>query len=312
MLTGWPPFYDKNLRKMCEQILKSDLAFPPACAASPEARDFIRNLLMRDPAARLGARAGGVEELKRHPFFRGLDWEALERRELEAPFKPAVSSDTDITNFDTTFTSEKAQLTPPLPTSELVSRGRGGGGGRQQSRPAEAIGHQQGVPAAPHAHPPSAGMRGTPCCYVSRASATTASPTGTPPSPRTAATRRPVHAQSAAEAADEFSDFGFVDLTRLKSSLMSMLGVGAKGGAAGKAGGEGDEDDEVPTSTGAGLGVAEGTGGAAGSSGAGGEGSDRVDHRDAPVTPELLAHLQRVADGVATPVGATAAGGAGR
>ena len=25
MLTGWPPFYDKNLRKMCEQILRSDL-----------------------------------------------------------------------------------------------------------------------------------------------------------------------------------------------------------------------------------------------------------------------------------------------
>jgi serine/threonine protein kinase len=119
MLTGWPPFYDKNLRKMCEQILKSDLTFPASCTASPEARDLIRGLLMRDPTQRLGCRAGGVEDIKRHPFFRTIDWEKLERKELEAPFKPTVSSDTDITNFDSTFTNEPAALTPPLP-SELV------------------------------------------------------------------------------------------------------------------------------------------------------------------------------------------------
>jgi hypothetical protein len=118
MLTGWPPFYDKNLRKMCEQILKSDLAFPSACSASAEARDLIRGLLMRDPAARLGSRAGGVDEIKRHAFFAGLDWDALERREVEPPFKPTVASETDITNFDATFTSEPAELTPPDP-SEL-------------------------------------------------------------------------------------------------------------------------------------------------------------------------------------------------
>ena len=62
LLTGWPPFYDKNLRKMCEQILRSELQFPPQCAASPEARDLIRALLQRDPAQRLGSRRaeGGV------------------------------------------------------------------------------------------------------------------------------------------------------------------------------------------------------------------------------------------------------------
>jgi len=48
----WPPFYDKNLRKMCEYILKSDLAFPATCTASAEARDLIRGLLMRAPGDR--------------------------------------------------------------------------------------------------------------------------------------------------------------------------------------------------------------------------------------------------------------------
>ena len=119
MLTGWPPFYDKNLRKMCEQILKSDLAFPSNCTASAEARDLIRGLLQRDPAVRLGSRAGGAEDIRRHPFFKGVDWNALEALRVEPPFKPKVESETDITNFDTSFTSEPAVLTPPAP-SELV------------------------------------------------------------------------------------------------------------------------------------------------------------------------------------------------
>lgn len=134
---------------MCEQILKSDLHFPPGCEASADARDFIRSLLMRDPASRLGSRAGGVSEIKGHPFFKGeatmqgfrvratakcvrlsiagIDWEKLEAKAIEPLFKPKVDSDTDIGNFDASFTSEPAVLTPPAP-SELVrsfaTRGR--------------------------------------------------------------------------------------------------------------------------------------------------------------------------------------------
>ena len=124
MLTGWPPFYDKNLRKMCEQILRSDLTFPPGCTASPEARDIIRSLLSRDPAARLGSRhPDGAQDIKNHPFFKGANWEKLERKEVTPPFVPrpegGVESDTDIANFDTTFTSEPAVITPP-PPSELA------------------------------------------------------------------------------------------------------------------------------------------------------------------------------------------------
>jgi hypothetical protein len=42
----------------------------------------------------------------------------MEKGEVEPPFKPRVGSETDIANFDTTFTSEPATLTPPAP-SEL-------------------------------------------------------------------------------------------------------------------------------------------------------------------------------------------------
>ncbi|CAE7331506.1 gad8 [Symbiodinium sp. KB8] len=116
MLTGWPPFYDKSLRRMCEQILRADLRFPPGCAASAEARDLIRQLLRRDPLRRLGSGAGGADEIRAHPFFASMDWDALASRELKPPFCPRVESDTDIANFDTTFTAEPAVLTPPAPT----------------------------------------------------------------------------------------------------------------------------------------------------------------------------------------------------
>jgi len=124
MLTGWPPFYDKNLRKMCEQILKSDLQFS-SCNASAEAKDLIRGLLQRDPAQRLGSRAGGVGDIKAHPFFRGTDWDLVEKCAIEPPFRPKVDSETDIANFDVTFTNEPAVLTPPAPSelSEAAAAG---------------------------------------------------------------------------------------------------------------------------------------------------------------------------------------------
>lgn len=131
MLTGWPPFYDKNLRRMCEAILRADLQFPPHSDVTPQAQDFIRQLLARDPAKRLGSRGTGVEEVKAHPFFAGLDWGKLERKEMEPPFKPLASAsgarpaggrtgeggaDDLASNFDSTFTSEPAVITPPEPS----------------------------------------------------------------------------------------------------------------------------------------------------------------------------------------------------
>jgi serine/threonine protein kinase len=113
MLTGWPPFYDKSLRRMCEQILRADLRFPPGCAASAEARNLIRQLLRREPERRLGS--GPDAEVRSHPFFASVDWESLQRRDIEPPFCPHVENDTDIANFDATFTAEPAVLTPPAP-----------------------------------------------------------------------------------------------------------------------------------------------------------------------------------------------------
>lgn len=43
-------------------------------------------LFERDPSRRLGV----VGDIRLHPFFKGINWQSLERKEVEPPFKPKV------------------------------------------------------------------------------------------------------------------------------------------------------------------------------------------------------------------------------
>jgi len=47
---------------------------------SPAARDFVSRLLQRKPAKRLGMLQGRAADVRRHRWFDGFDWAALERR----------------------------------------------------------------------------------------------------------------------------------------------------------------------------------------------------------------------------------------
>lgn len=51
---------------------------------------MIQRLLERKPAKRLGMLSGKAQDVKRHKWFEGLDWEALEARRLTPPRKPRV------------------------------------------------------------------------------------------------------------------------------------------------------------------------------------------------------------------------------
>lgn len=64
-----------------------------------------------DPKQRLGAR-GGSAEIKKHPFFEGIDFVRLAQRRIEAPYKPAVRFPADVGNFDPEFTGQTPHLTP--------------------------------------------------------------------------------------------------------------------------------------------------------------------------------------------------------
>jgi len=106
MLTGWPPFYDKNIKIMCKKILNAPLVFPEHPKVSKEAQDLIKELLQKDPVKRIS-----VAGIKAHPFFASIDWAKLERKEVTPPFVPLVSgSETDVRYFDQEFTKEKVPV----------------------------------------------------------------------------------------------------------------------------------------------------------------------------------------------------------
>uniref|UniRef100_A0A8C7EFJ1 AGC-kinase C-terminal domain-containing protein n=1 Tax=Nothoprocta perdicaria TaxID=30464 RepID=A0A8C7EFJ1_NOTPE len=61
---------------------------------------------------RLGSVAlGGEGAILRHPYFKELDWDLLNQRQMEPPFRPRIVRD-DVSNFDPDFIKEEPILTP--------------------------------------------------------------------------------------------------------------------------------------------------------------------------------------------------------
>jgi serine/threonine protein kinase len=104
MLTGWPPFYSADRKELFEQIRHSELDLGDTQHLSEAARDILRRLLHKDPRQRLGCSAADSADIKAHPFFAGVDWGALLRREIPAPWRPAVTGPADTQFFSSEFT----------------------------------------------------------------------------------------------------------------------------------------------------------------------------------------------------------------
>lgn len=97
MLAGYPPFFDDHPLGIYEKILRGDIAFPSHI--DPFAKDLIRGLLTADRSKRLGNLRGGAKDVMGHPWFAGVDWRSLERKEIGAPIVPRVASMGDSQNF---------------------------------------------------------------------------------------------------------------------------------------------------------------------------------------------------------------------
>uniref|UniRef100_A0A671LM97 non-specific serine/threonine protein kinase n=1 Tax=Sinocyclocheilus anshuiensis TaxID=1608454 RepID=A0A671LM97_9TELE len=99
MLVGDTPFYADSLVGTYSKIMdhKNSLNFPDDIEISQEAKNIICAFLT-DREVRLGR--NGVEEIKRHPFFKNDQWTFSTIRETAAPVVPELSSDIDTSNFD--------------------------------------------------------------------------------------------------------------------------------------------------------------------------------------------------------------------
>ena len=59
------------------------------------------SLLEVDPDKRLGSK--GVEEIKSHEYFEGINWEKLYNKEITPPYVPKVKDDSDLSLIDQYF-----------------------------------------------------------------------------------------------------------------------------------------------------------------------------------------------------------------
>lgn len=107
LLTGASPFTVEGERntqqEISRRILKSSPPIPDDL--SLEVREFIQRLLVKNPRKRLGGGPSDALELKKHNFFKGLDWERLAKKQIPAPFIPKISSELDVSNFAEEFTA---------------------------------------------------------------------------------------------------------------------------------------------------------------------------------------------------------------
>ena len=87
---------------------------------SPVATKLLTGLLHKDPKKRLGNGKNGIKNIKDHEFFAEINWEALQKKEIEPPFKPVVEDELDLNNIDKHFTREKATETPTDQDSILI------------------------------------------------------------------------------------------------------------------------------------------------------------------------------------------------
>jgi len=83
MFAGHPPFYGDHPFEIYEKICEGYYVFPPHFYE--EIKDLVLKLLSPAKTRRLGNLRGGTNDVKSHPFFDGINWEALASRAIKCP-----------------------------------------------------------------------------------------------------------------------------------------------------------------------------------------------------------------------------------
>ncbi|PNF30492.1 hypothetical protein B7P43_G10867 [Cryptotermes secundus] len=120
LLIGETPFERQNESLTNEELASRIITTEPDIPddLSFDAADFISQLLVKDPQKRLGGGKDDAEELKRHPFLKGMNWSDMAQKKILAPFLPTKTNELDDTNFPEEFIQKiPAHLPATLPSN---------------------------------------------------------------------------------------------------------------------------------------------------------------------------------------------------
>jgi len=90
MMRGYPPFdYDEeddmdddSADKLEQKIINDEVEFPDDMSLA--AVSIVAKLLMKNSHKRLGS-TGSVDAVRQHPFFKGINWQALQEKRVQPP-----------------------------------------------------------------------------------------------------------------------------------------------------------------------------------------------------------------------------------
>ena len=108
MFCGYHPFKSKGQR-IDPKIYLRKTYIPDKVGKT--ARDLIEKLFVSNPKKRLGYNS--ADEVKKHPFFNGVDFDKVLNKEYKPPFIPKLKDDTDLRYFDEDFTKLTVESDKP-------------------------------------------------------------------------------------------------------------------------------------------------------------------------------------------------------
>ncbi|OJT11523.1 Protein kinase C-like [Trametes pubescens] len=110
MLLGQSPFRGDDEDEIFDAILEDEPLYP--ITMPRDAVSVLQKLLTRDPTRRLGSGKSDAEEIKRHPFFKDVNFDDVLHKRIPPPYFPTINGSADTSNFDEEFTKEQPTLTP--------------------------------------------------------------------------------------------------------------------------------------------------------------------------------------------------------
>ncbi|CAH1391875.1 unnamed protein product [Nezara viridula] len=98
MNAGRTPFRASDPMKIYEKAVKGKYSTPDYF--SYELKDLIKNIVQVDITKRYGILKNGVNDIKDHPWFMDMNWDALFNGHIEPPYLPDVKGAGDTSHFD--------------------------------------------------------------------------------------------------------------------------------------------------------------------------------------------------------------------
>jgi len=111
MILGHSPFSGDDEDELFHSICHDKPYYPHSM--NKEAVRLLEQLFNRNVEQRMGMPGCPKGPIRNQTFFSSIDWERIEKREIEPPFKPKIKSASDVGNFDVDFTRENPRLTAP-------------------------------------------------------------------------------------------------------------------------------------------------------------------------------------------------------